>query len=379
MKITFILPTADLSGGVKVVAIYAERLERRGHEVHVLTPPPHVPSLRDRARALVRERRWLRQEGSHLATRQVRHRVVRHRGPFTDDDVQDGDVVIATWWETANWVAHLSPRKGAKVLFIQGYEALDGEDRPDIDATWRLPFQKIVISGWLKEMAETRFGDASAIHIPNGVDFAQFDAPPRNMQARPTLGMLSHSSPLKGTDLAFLAIERIMKAIPNLRIVSFGTEPPSRHLRQPKGFEFHLLPPQSHIRNIYSQCDIWLCSSRREGFHLPPLEAMACRCPVVSTRVGGPADIIKSGVNGYLVDVGDIDGLALNARRVLLSGEASWRRLSDAAYASAQQRGWDDATLSYEQALETAIARASRGEISGGGRVTPHLQRESPS
>lgn len=364
MKITFVLPAADLSGGVKVVATYGERLQRRGHEVVVVTPPPHAPSLRERARALVREGSWLRSARSHLDGRTVNHRTVPHRRPFTDDDVPDADVIVATWWETANWVRGMAPTKGARVLFIQGYEALEGEDRPDIDATWRLPFQKIVVSRWLRDMAATRFGDSSAIHVPNGVDIEQFHAPERAMASRPTLGFLVHNSPLKGTKTAYLAIDQIRRKIPNLRVVSFGATPPERSL-VPAEVEFHLLPAQDRIRDIYSQCDVWLCASHREGFHLPMLEAMACRCPVVSTRAGGPEDIIQHGVNGYLADVGDVEGLVIAVCRVLLGGEESWRRLSDAAYASALRYRWEDSTRSFEHALQTAVARSERGEIQG--------------
>ncbi|HEY9598179.1 MAG TPA: glycosyltransferase family 1 protein, partial [Cyanophyceae cyanobacterium] len=39
MKITFVLPFAGLSGGIRVVAIYAERLRKRGHDVLVVSLP----------------------------------------------------------------------------------------------------------------------------------------------------------------------------------------------------------------------------------------------------------------------------------------------------------------------------------------------------
>ena len=48
------------------------------------------------------------------------HVLDRYR-PVMDCDVPDGDVVIATWWETAEWVVELSSRKGAKAYFIQHY------------------------------------------------------------------------------------------------------------------------------------------------------------------------------------------------------------------------------------------------------------------
>ena len=51
MKITFIIPRADTSGGVRVVSIYAKRLQERGHQVVVVSRPHRAPTLRERMRA----------------------------------------------------------------------------------------------------------------------------------------------------------------------------------------------------------------------------------------------------------------------------------------------------------------------------------------
>lgn len=368
MKITIINTEASLAGGVKVVAIYAERLQQRGHEVVIVSRPPNVTTVRDRVRALVKERRWLHQESaaSHFDGRALDHRVLESRRPVVETDVPDADVIVATFWLTANWIENFSPAKGAKVLFIQGYEVLPENPVPQVDATWRLPFQKIVISRWLRELATTRFGDPNTIHVPNSVDLDQFHAPSRDLHPAPTIGFLYHASPFKGMETAMSAIEKVRRAVPGLRVVSFGAHRPHGASSLPVGTEFHLRPPQSSIRDIYAKCDVWLCASRREGFHLPPLEAMACRCPVVSTRVGGPEDIIEQGVNGFLVDVGDADALAAAAVRVLRGGPDAWRKMSDAAHATATRYTWDDATGLFESALETAVNRARRGEIAGG-------------
>ena len=64
------------------------------------------------------------------------------------------DVVIATFWTTAHGVAALSPRKGAKAIFVQGYETSPGQENPAIDAVWRLRLHKIVISNWLVAWAK---------------------------------------------------------------------------------------------------------------------------------------------------------------------------------------------------------------------------------
>ena len=73
----------------------------------------------------------------------------------------------------------------------------------------------------------------------------------------------------------------------------------------PKNLDFSLRPPQDQIPHIYRKSDCWIVSSITEGFGMPGLEAAACRCPVVTTRCGGPEDYVQDGVSGYLVPVGD--------------------------------------------------------------------------
>ena len=55
--------------------------------------------------------------------------------------------------------------------------------------------------------------------------------------------------------------------------------------------EFHHLPAQEMIAHIYQRCDVWLSTSRTEGFNLFPLEAMAGGCPAVRIKTGRPPEI----------------------------------------------------------------------------------------
>jgi glycosyltransferase involved in cell wall biosynthesis len=377
MKITFLVPASHFSGGVKVIAIYAERLQKRGHQVVVVSPEGRIPTLKDRIRSLVRDGRWFQPPAhSHFDGRNIDLRIYKPNRPVEDRDVPSADVIVATWYETALWTSRLAPTKGARVIFIQGYETLPEEPRPEIDEAWRLPFQKIVIARWLKQLAADKFGDTHVAHIPNSVDAAQFFAPPRSMQPVPTVGFLASDSPFKDMKTALAAIHRIRETIPNLRVISFGHQVPQGDLALPPQIEFHLLPPQNLIRDLYSRCDLWMCASRSEGFHLPLLEAMACRCPGVSTRAGGPEDIIEPGRTGYLVDVGDAAGLAAACCRLLTAGEEEWRRFSNAAFLTATRYTWDDATVLFEKALELAVTRACRGEIAGVSQPCPaHLPK----
>ena len=364
MRITFVLPFAGLQGGVRVVAIYAARLVRRGHTVLVISTPP-VISMRSKVKSFVFGRGWRKTdpEPSYFEGINVEHRVLNKVRPVEDSDVPDADVVVATYFTTAYGVQQLSPTKGAKAIFIQNYEVEEGKPNPRLDATWDMPMHKITISKWLVELAREKFGDTVVSHVPNSVDLEQFHAAPREKQPVPTVGLLYSTFSLKGCRISIKALERMAETMPSLRLVCFGAEQPDFRLRLPRFAEFHYRPPQEKLRELYAQCDVWMCGSNREGFHLPPLEAMACRCPVVSTRVGGPMDIIEEGVNGYLTEVGDVEALAGRVSHVLRLSPEKWRQMSDATYHTATRFTWDDATGLFEKALELAIERNSRGEL----------------
>src|SRR5262249_27548323 len=147
----------------------------------------------------------------------------------------------------------------------------------------------------------------------------------------------------KGVDVSIKAIELAAKRVPGLRVISYGAEPVDDRLPLPPGSTHYCLPEQDSLRTLYASCDVWLCGSFTEGYGLPPLEAMACRCPVVSRGGGGPADFIMPGSNGYLVPVGDAKALANELVNVLSLTDAEWRRMSDAALATATRYTWDDA------------------------------------
>lgn len=69
--------------------------------------------------------------------------------------------------------------------------------------------------------------------------------------------------------------------------------------------------PVSDIKTKYLESSIYVLSSLYEGFGLVLIEAMTCGVPCVSYACPcGPSDIIKDGVDGLLVPVGDTDALA---------------------------------------------------------------------
>jgi glycosyltransferase involved in cell wall biosynthesis len=77
------------------------------------------------------------------------------------------------------------------------------------------------------------------------------------------------------------------------------------------------------LHALYETCDVFVHATRYEGSSLVTLEAMAHARPVVATRAGGIPDKVVPGETGWLVEPGDVEGLAAALRA---SAEDSARR-----------------------------------------------------
>jgi len=366
MRITFILPPLSLAGGIRVIAIYADRLRRRGHDVHVISVPRRPKSFKRRVRLLLTGHSWpfkINRNDSYFKELNIPVHLLETFRPVHNEDVPNSDVIVATWWMTAEWVSKLSRHKGAKAYFIQHHEVFDNLPKERSAATYYLPMHKITISKWLIDLMESKYGDQNVSHIPNSVDSDQFHTTPRGKQKTPTVGMLYSTIPWKGCKISLKAFALASQKVPNLKLISFGNVDIDKNLPLPTNVTYYKNPKQNRIKDIYSQCDVWLCGSISEGFHLPPLEAMACHCPVTSTMVGGPLDIIENGINGYLVPIGDVESLTNRLVDILRLDDNQWRIMSNAAYETARRYTWEDATELLEKALLTAIERNNNGDF----------------
>lgn len=350
MRITFVMAVADMSGGTKVISLYANRLGKRGHEVHVVSAGNMPPTLRQRLRSLVYERKWLRftrVPPSHLDGAGVNHKVLERYRPVEDRDVPDADVVVATFWTTAAWVDRLSESKGAKAYFMQDYGA-PGMELENLIPTWHLPMHIITISQWLVDLMRSNGVRRPISLVLNSVETEHFNAPPRGKQAVPTVGFLYREEWIKGYDLVLEAYKRARSRHPALRLLTYGPHRPEHPL--PQGVDFRLRPPTPALKQIYAACDAWLFASRREGFGLPLLEAMACRTPVIAMPSGAAPDVVARG-GGVLVRQDDPVDMADAICRFVEMNELEWRQLSNRAYEAAQGYSWDDAVDRFERAL----------------------------
>ncbi|MCW6052226.1 glycosyltransferase family 4 protein [Lyngbya sp. CCAP 1446/10] len=369
MKITFVLPTLALTGGMRVLSIYTKILQKRGHTIFIVSTPPERPSLIEQLLSVLRGKGWeptSLKKWSYFDNVDVESRVIETCRPVTDSDVPDADIIMATWWETAEWVSKLSPSKGAKVYFLQHYEAFDYTPKDRVDATWWLPMHKIAVAKWLEDKARNEFKNLSVSLVPPTVDTEQFHDPqsrksgqPRGKQSVPTVGMYYSIAPWKGSALAIKAFKLAAARIPNLRLVAFGSgeTPPPDLLQQ--NSEYHRIPSQDELKELYSKCDAWLFASSTEGFGLPILEAMACSTPVIGTPAGAAPELLAGG-GGILVKPEDPEDMAKAIEQICQLSDAEWRAMSETALEMVINYTWEDATDLFEAALYTALEGQSQ-------------------
>ncbi len=353
MKITFVCPPLNMTGGIRVVAIYARYLQSFGHDVLVVSPPHRAKGLVSRILKKLGLPQFAAapQPRSHLDGLGVPQRILGRHRAVRESDVPDADVIVATWWETAEYVAAMSDRKGRKVYFVQHHEVFDWLPRDRVAATYRSDLQKIAVAQWLVEAIAEDGNRQGCTVVPNAVDRTQFFAPRRAKNARPRLGTLFSETDFKGFDISLAVIAAVRKALPELEVVAFGERAPDRYRDRVSGIALTTQPTQDSLKDIYASCDVWLCCSKSEGFNLMAMEAMACRTPVVSTRTGWPAEAIVDGVNGALAEVDDVDGLARAVLEILRADDSTWQGLSDGAARTVAESSWEQSAHMFEAAL----------------------------
>lgn len=352
MRITFLLPgsAGEPVGGVKVVYEYANRLVGMGHEVAVMhSPVPRIdPPPVMKLKAVVRypqriiDKSYRPDRWMHVDSRVD----VRWVPTCAERRIPRADVIVATAWKTAEWVARYGHDKGLKYYLIQHHEIWDASaDR--IDATWRLPLQKIVIAKWLRDIA-TGFGEATD-YIPNGLDFSRFgvDVPIGRRPAASAL-MLYHTMEWKGSADGLAAAALVRTKLPDFRLTLFGV--PSAPPGLPEWVTYYRNPPQTTLRRLYNEAAVFIAPSWAEGWPLPPAEAMMSGAALACTDIGGHREYAEHEVTALMSAARDPGALAQNIERLCTNG-GERLRIANAGNGFIQQFTWERAVTALEAVL----------------------------
>lgn len=350
MKITFVTPGLG-GGGGRVIIEYARGLAERGHEARILSRRSR-PTVRNRLRDLYLKIRynhhdkWLRTFQGELVAYDV----------LTPGLVGANDAVVGVGVDCALAIANLPASCGVKIHNCHGRELNNMEKMAE---AWRLRMPRIVVASYLeREMRQQ--GSTDEIYLMhNGVDRRDY-FPSVARGKRSGIGTVFHGAYTKGPELMLEVYRRIHKLKPNIPLLMFGSYPQPAGL--PKATRYVRLPSISEARDFYSRAEVWLCTSRSEGFPGPVLEAMACGCPVVATDCGGTADQIEDGVNGFIVPVDDATQMTERVLKLVEDPGLSEKFVA-ASEVKLKEFTWPRAIQTLETTLKTIVAKSGTGVV----------------
>lgn len=263
-EIVFVLPATSLHGGNRIVFELAEGLAERGYRPRLVSPdpPPSWHPLRV---------------------------PYEQRDVYAPGGVPAADVAIGTFWPTVGPAC--GSGSGYAFHLCQGFEGVHreyGAILDQIDAAYRLPVPKLLVSRHLEAVLAERYG-CRCHWIGQFVDHRLFRPGPFRAEAAPLrvgvvgpFGVRSKGIPEALTGLALA--RRAGHALEVHRASADPLSPAEEALGVTDRFEHHL--PTARMPAFYHRLDALLFSSHdEEGFPLPPLEAMASGVPVALTAI----------------------------------------------------------------------------------------------
>jgi glycosyltransferase involved in cell wall biosynthesis len=213
--------------------------------------------------------------------------------------------------------------------------------------------------------------------VGNGVDSDKF-APHACAAARIALGIPADAKVLitvgglverKGFHRVIACLPRLLGTFPTLHYLAVGSAGPegdySAHLQaqvQELGLteRVHFLGalPPLRVCEALSAADVFVLSTRNEGWANVLLEAMACGLPVVATDVGGNAEVICRADLGTIVPFGDGDALARALAQAL--GQ-NWDRAAIRRYA--EENDWQQRVTTLLEEFRALYPRQLSGAV----------------
>ncbi|MGH9457267.1 MAG: glycosyltransferase family 4 protein [Thermoanaerobaculia bacterium] len=260
-RIAYLMEDTDLSGGVRVQLAQTDALVARGHAVTIFT------------------------KGLPLTWR-----TSAAEWEYVDDfgvpSYEGFDFVVATFWTT---VRPAWERAGARTVHLsQGLEstftAYD-DAREEIEAVYRLPIPKMVVSPHLVEWLAP-FG-SEVVSVGQIVDDAFF-RPRRGAEHDPLRVLLPGAAQIdfKGVDVGYGAALHARANGATFDLVRVSPWAPAPDEPHESAAEFHVGLDARAMAALIHSCDIVVGPSRKEeGFGLPPAEAMAAGIPAVLTKI----------------------------------------------------------------------------------------------
>jgi L-malate glycosyltransferase len=341
VKVTFILPHLRISGGVKALLEYANRLTAFGAETLIVIPEKSLKWYR-----IFESISRIKKGSISIDPKSIdwfSNKVPILKVPtIGNPTIPDSDILVTSSWETAYAAEKLSQKKGRKFYFVQHYETLWTRKKKEAEKTYQMNFEKIVISDWLQSILLENFSQPSNVLV-TPVDEKQFTKKEKLWNDPPKVCLMHHDYDWKGYNDAIDSVRQSLCQNPNFKIAIFGEklkDPIS--LRQNAGFDFEYFyrPTGNAIRDLFLNCDIYLCPSWYEGLGMPAMEAMASRCALVTTDTGGSRNYAFHGQTALVSKPKDTKALTKNLSELIENFELR-KKLSENGYNKIKEFDWD--------------------------------------
>jgi glycosyltransferase involved in cell wall biosynthesis len=131
-------------------------------------------------------------------------------------------------------------------------------------------------------------------------------------------------TPAKGQHMLIDAVQQLAERGRPVRLRIVGEGPDGAALRahassidDSGSIIFEGAVNQDHIRQLYASADVFCIPSVAEGIPVVLMEAMAMEIPCVTTHITGIPELIRDGVDGFLVAPSDLDGLTAALTRLM--------------------------------------------------------------
>jgi glycosyltransferase involved in cell wall biosynthesis len=292
----------------------------------------------DRARLVATARRLGYSVGSNALLRFLRRQAVFQHNHF--------NALQPRWLESSHRLGlsyfHGRPGTAGYPEFDRAYDALR-QDAARIDRVQ-------VTHDEMKELVVGAGVPSERVFkIPIGIDLEHFPLGPERDGSefvvgsfvKDGVGMDEGLEPklLKGPDTFVAIVAHLRAVVPRLSVLLTGPARGyvRRELERLGVSHRHVLArSREELGRAYADADVCVVTSRQEGGPKAALEAMASGVPLVSTRVGQVAELVRDGENGLLADVDDVEGLVGAVVRVR-EDAALRERLRRAGRATAEQ------------------------------------------
>lgn len=351
MTITFLFPNSgnQLSGGLKVVCEYANRLAADGHTVHIAYAGSVFWGKKTWFYKITGIARYLQTWCKGFSCRKwfaLDSRVQEHWcWSLNDRHVPKSDIYICTSPYTAMYLKDYA--RGRKFYFIQDYENWGILTDAKLRETYHYPMQKIVISHWLQDIMEEE--KVECTFIPNGFHPEDFQLKTLiSKKDKYSITMLYHTMARKDCAMGFKALNIVRQRYPQLQVNIFGT--PERPVALPQWYNYHQQPNKQLHNQLYDESAIFIGTSRVEGWGLTIGEAMLCGCAVACTDIPGYREMATDGETALLSPVGDAEAMAANIIRLIEEDDLR-QRIAENGHRHIQQYTWDKSYAKLKQVL----------------------------